>query len=173
MEINLLRFPHKQIRAQVIKEYIADRHDKAVCFSCGNAAVQLERAGVKTLHIGAQGALSPRKWFTQAEIHDTFPNHFDATSGHLPTELMVLLADAYKKHLRQLPKVVYVPTGSGETLVCLKLAFPDTDFIAVYNLDDATEYNAECPLNPFVRAMAKSIIYSGRKVINGKTTEGN
>lgn len=173
MEVELLRFPHKQIRAQVIKEYIADRHDKAVCFSCGNAAVQLERAGIKTLHIGAQGALSPRKWFTQAEIHDIFPKYFDATSGHLPAELMVLLAQAYKEYLKHLPPVVYVPTGSGETLVCLKLAFPNVDFVAVYNLDAATEYNADCPLNLYVRAMAKKIIYAGKEVENGKTTKGN
>ena len=163
MEVELLRFPHKRIRAQIIKQYIEGRYKKAVCFSCGNAAMALEDAGVKTLHIGEHGVLKPQKWFTQAEIHEMFPDYFDATSGHLPAELMNMLANAYKNYLRELPPEVYVPTGSGETLVCLKTAFPAVDFVAVYNLDKATEYGESCPLNALVKALAMDVIFEPYK----------
>lgn len=166
MEVELLRFPHKQIRAQVIKRYMEGKYSKAVCFSCGNAAQALDDAGVETLHIGAKGVLEPRKWFTQAEIHYIFPDYFDATSGHLPAEVMNLLAQAYKEYLGELPPLVYVPTGSGETLICLKTAFKAVDFVAVYNIDPATEYSESCPLNAFIRLLAKDIIYG---VDDGKT----
>ena len=167
MKYKLLRFPHKQLRACVIREYIRGRYDKVVCFSCGNAAKALEDAGVDTLHIGEMGVLEPHKWFTQAEIQKAFPTHFDATSGNLPVELMNKLAVTYRRYLtttldeykQQLEDdVVYVPSGSGETLVCLKLAFPDKKFVAVYNLDKATEYSSECPLNGLVRALAFDVI---------------
>lgn len=162
MEVELLRFPHKRIRAQVIKEYMRGRYDRAVCFSCGNAARELEAAGVNVLHIGEKGDLVPTRWFTPREIAAAFDGYFDATSGHLPTDLMITLSEAYKNYFKELPDTVYLPTGSGETLVCLKLAFPDTDFIAVYNLDKATEYDAACCLNKYVEIMASKIIFGGK-----------
>lgn len=152
----MLRFPHKRIRAQVIKDYIDGQ--RVVCFSCGNAAAALQDIGVDTLHIGEKGDLTPNRWFTQADIKKAFPQHFDATSGHLPIELMNLLSAAYKKYLGDLPPVVYLPTGSGETLVCLKMAYPNTRFVAVYNLDDSTRYDKECPLNDLVKALAYEVI---------------
>lgn len=164
MAVELLRFPHKKIRAEVIKRYIQGRYEKAVCFSCGNAARELQAAGVNTLHIGVNGDLQPNKWFTQQEIATAFPTHFDATSGHLPAELMIMLAEEYKKYLGELPDLVYLPTGSGETLICLKLAYPATQFVAVYNLDSATEYDSRCVLNKFVELAADGIIYNGKEV---------
>ena len=160
MQNNMLRFPHKAIRARVIKEYLAAQGcEKVVCFSCGNAAERMQEAGLDVLHIGPKGVLAPRKWFTQKEIACEFPGRFDATSGHLPAELMYALSQAYKAHIGHLPQKVYVPTGSGETLVCLKLAYPDTDFVAVYNMDDATEYSPDAPLNAYVAAMAADVLF--------------
>ena len=163
--MDLLRFPHKAIRATCIKEYMKGRYERAVCFSCGNAARELKAAGVDTLHIGPEGELDPRRWFTQREISLMFPGYFDATSGHLPAELMAALGEVYKRHLGELPQKVYVPTGSGETLVCLKLAYPEHDFIAVYNLDKATEYSPNCPLNKYVEVMAAGIIFADKEGI--------
>ena len=170
MEAELLRFPHKRIRAHVIKQYIQGRYKKVICFSCGNAAAELEAAGVDTLHIGDKGVLTPRQWFTQAEIADIWPGYFDATSGHLPIELMSILGSAYKAYLTQvmrleLPDLVYVPCGSGETLVCLKLAYPNKKFVAVYNLDKATEYSPRCPLNDLVKLLAEARIFHEGDII--------
>lgn len=167
MEADLLRFPHKAIRAQVIKKYIEGRYDKVVCFSCGNAAAELHKAGVKVLHIGRHGILEPHKWFSQAEIAETFPNYFDATSGHLPMELMLLLSAEYRAYLGELPPVVYLPCGSGETLLCLKLAYNDTRFVAVYDIDEATEYDERCVLNPIVELLADKIIHKEQEAGNG------
>ena len=156
----LLVFPHKQIRAQVIKEYMqAAGYTRAVCFSCGNAAQALQAAGVDVLHIGERGDLTPNKWYTLAEIKRDFPLCFDATSGHLPIDLMQALAQAYRHYLQDsLGDTVYVPTGSGETLVCLKLAYPDKKFYAVYDLNKATEYSKDAPLNEMVALLAAGVV---------------
>lgn len=156
----LLIFPHKQIRAQAIKEYMERAgYERAVCFTCGNAADALAEAGVDVLHIGPRGDLIPGKWFTQADIHKAFPQYFDATSGHLPMELMLAIADRFRDHLQDsLGDVAYVPTGSGETLVCLKLAYPDKEFVAVYDLNSATEYSEGAPLNKLVAALAYRLV---------------
>lgn len=167
MGVKLLRFPHKRIRAQVVRKYMEGVYTRAVCFSCGNAATELEKAGVDVLHIGAHGVLAPNKWFTQAEIKHTFPEYFDATSGHLPMELMDALGKAYAEHLGALPETVYVPSGSGETVVCLKLAYPHTHFVAVYNIDEATEYSPGCPLNALVRLLCDDIVFDGRAYVGG------
>ena len=161
MAVELLRFPHKHLRAQVIKAYMAEcGYSKAVCFSCGNAARALEVVGVDTLHIGPHGVLAPQKWFTQAEIKHNFPQHFDATSGHLPVELMARLGATYRDYIGPLTGSIYVPSGSGETLVALKMANPGTNFIAVYNLDEATEYSEYAPLNALVRLLAAGVVFA-------------
>lgn len=161
MEVELLRFPHKRLRSVAIKQYMEKAgYRKAVCFSCGNAAQELARAGVDVLHIGPNGVLEPRRWFTQAEIANCFREYFDATSGHLPAELLKVLAKIYRGYLGEIGDGrIYVPTGSGETLVCLKLAYPDKKFVAVYNLDASTEYNEAAPLNDLVRVLADEVVF--------------
>ena len=160
MEYNLLRFPHKKIRAGIIKRYMqAAGINCAVCFSCGNAAEALTNEGVDTLHIGPRGSLNPLKWWTQDEITKCFPTDFDATSGHLSVYLMQEIGSAYRDYLGDLnDDIIYVPSGSGETLVCLKLAYPDKNFVAVYNLDDATRYSEEAPLDRLVEILSYEVI---------------
>lgn len=155
---NLLRFEHKKIRANVIKDYIGV-NTPVICFSCGNASRELKLAGLNVLDISPTGDLLALRWFTINEIKQKFNGYFDATSGHLDITLMGLIGKAYKEILGDLPNPCYVPTGSGETLVCLKLAYPQIDFIAVYNLDYATEYSKDAPLNDLVKVLAKDIEY--------------
>lgn len=160
MKLTLLSFPHKKIRSQVIKEYIKKDYKQVVCFSCGNAARALEEEGLNVIHIGTQGELTPNKWYTMQEIHNRFPTAFDATSGHLNMELMKKIGQKYKEYLGELDETMYIPTGSGETLVCLKLAYPEQNFIAVYNLGVETEFNTHAPLNKLVEWCSDKIIYN-------------
>jgi len=108
------------------------------------------------LAIGAQEALVPGKWWSVPEIRQRFPDRFDATSGHLPLPLMLALASAMRERLGELPCAEYaVPTGSGETIVALRWAYPGTRFVAVYDLDRATQYHDEAPLLPLVRQQGR------------------
>jgi len=159
MNKKYLTFPHKQIRAEAIKKYIKGLNKKVICFSCGNAAEALENEGLDVLHIGEHGVLDANVWFSQQSIGYLFPDYFDATSGHLNMELMLIIAMRYKEYLGELSSPVYLPTGSGETLVCLKLVYPEVDFVAVYNLGPETEYSEYAPLNPLVRALASEVIF--------------
>jgi len=152
-----LTFPHKQIRAKVIRRYINSFNKKVICFSCGNAAEALENEGLFVLHIGERGVLDANVWFTQQSIEALFPDYFDATTGHLSMELMLLIAEEYKEYLGELESPVYLPTGSGETLVCLKMVYPEIDFIAEYNLGPETEYSEYAPLNQLVQLLASEI----------------
>lgn len=159
MAVELFRFPNKKYRAEVIRDYMAEHgYERAVCFSCGNASRALKEAGIPTLDISAGGDLIANRWFEIGEVHKYFPDYFDATSGHLPMDCMLKIAQFYALMLTTIPKEIILPTGSGETLVCLKLAFPETKITAIYNLDAATQYDAEAPLNKLVEILAAKII---------------
>lgn len=112
------------------------------------------------MDISPCGDMIAKRWFTPSEVQKWFPDSFDATSGHLSIELMCKIADAFKEYLGELPQVNYIPTGSGETIVCLKMAYPDKEFVAVYNIDQATEYSAEATLNRLVQCMASNTIFA-------------
>lgn len=161
----LLTFPHKKIRSKVIKEYIKNNYTKIVCYSCGNAGRALEELNLDVLHIGEEGTLDANKWFSMKEINHYFHEYFDATSGHLNIELMQLISKEYLNYFGQNKfkpyEEVYVPTGSGETLICLKIAYPQTNFVAVYNLGKETEYNPNAPLNKLVELLSSKIIFDG------------
>ena len=134
-------------------------HRTAVCFSCGNASAELKAVGVDVIDVSPRGDLLPLRWFAPHEIASVFPGAFDATSGHLPIECMAMVADEFKRYLREVPPRLYVPSGSGETIVALKMAFPDIWMCAVYDIDDATEYSEFAPLNAVVRAIADDIVH--------------
>ena len=150
----------KRIRAEVVRAYM-ERNGipYAVCFSCGNASRYLREAGVPMIDISPQGDLTANRWFTMEEIRQRFPNAFDATSGHLPTDMMHEIAERLRAELSFDTDTEYViPTGSGESIVCLKMAFPEAKLTPQYNdSDPATEFNEEAPLNGIVRAMFNKI----------------
>lgn len=155
-----LRVPAKRIRARVIARW-CKRAGVAgvVAFSCGNATRELRRAGLYVVEVAPRGALRAGRWWGADEIRRAWPHLLDATSGHLPAPLMLEIATALRRHLGRLGAGPYlVPTGSGETIVCLAMAYPRTRFVAAYDdRDPATRYEPRAPLAPLVRAFAHEI----------------
>lgn len=150
----------KRLRALVIKRYMERNGiERAVCFSCGHASDWLKTVGVKTLDISPSGDMLSRRWFTQEEIRTLYPLFFDATSGHLPLFLMREIAKELKREITLTDNLqYYVSSGSGETAVCLKLAYPQADIVPVYNSNDpATTYSPFAPLNDLVEALFPKI----------------
>jgi hypothetical protein len=150
-----LNFPHKQIRARVIAEFVrAAGYQGVVVFTCGNAAKTLRDEGLSVTEVGPRGDLKTDKWWTIAEIHRAWPDLLDATSGHLTVPLMGDIAKAYLAHLGDLPAGRYsVPSGSGETVTCLRIAYPLLTFDPSYNNDKPeTTRHPGAPLNAIVDA---------------------
>lgn len=146
------------------------RYQGVVVFTCGHSADELRKQllpGLDVIEIGPRGVLNTGKWWTPAEIHNTFPNLFDATSGHLPLPLMVAIAADFRKYLAEGTNFnaagqYYVPTGSGETIVALQMAFPNATFAAVYdNTHPETTRDPEAPLNPVVDALFEVEFWNG------------
>ena len=69
--------------------------------------------------------------------------------------LMMDFARALRDELGELPpaECYQVPTGSGETITCLRWAYPDLHFVAVYNQGRPTQFEKKAPLNLAVAAM--------------------
>jgi len=153
----VLEFPNKKLRARAIADYVREAgYRGVVVFTCGNAAAALREQGLEVVEIGPRGDLHAGKWFTQAEIHRAWPDLFDATSGHLSVPLMGDIAKVFREHLGDLPPGRYsVPSGSGETIACLRIAYPLLDFDAAYdNSKLETMHDPGAPLNPVVQAEA-------------------
>lgn len=161
MEIKDYYKTEKQTRANAIKRYMERNGiQRAVCFSCGNASRYLKEAGVNVLDISPTGDLEALRWFSMEEIRSVYKDTFDATSGHLPMDLMNEIANELAEKIENPGSdTCYVSAGSGETIVCLSLAFPEASLVAVYdNSSQATEYSEHAPLNKLVKAIAKEII---------------
>lgn len=143
------------IRAHMAAAGIAD----AVCFSCGNAARALRDAGVPVLEIGPAGPLRPSAWWSEAMVRRVWPDRFDATSGHLSVALMTTIGARLRAALGELEDQTVVPCGSGETLVCLALAYPQVRFVAEYDMcRPETEYHPQAPLNVLVARLASRVV---------------
>lgn len=159
--MRLLKLENKRIRAEVIKEFLKwKKYDWVVCFSCWNATKELKKVWLNVIDISPNWDFIPNRRFFPNEVKQVFPTYFDATSWHLSIELMQKIWEAFKKELWEIWDENYVATWSWETIVELKLAYPDKDFIAVYNLDKATQYDEEATLNSLVRIIAKEVIFS-------------
>lgn len=152
-----LTIPHrKALRAAVIAQHVRESGlPGVVCFSCGNASRALKEAGLFVVEIAPGGDLSTGRWWTAPEIARAWPHLFDATSGHLAFPVMAAVADALRIDLGELPAGTYtVPTGSGETLVCLSMAYPACRFLPVYGIGQGTQFEPRAPLNGLVQALA-------------------
>jgi hypothetical protein len=158
-QINLMQ---KRARAKAVAEYLKAIGQKGcVCFTCGNAGEALAEAGLLVTMV-----VKPEKWYEFAEIQKRY-KLFDATSGHLPAPLMREVAWHLAAELRENPIVlaviasalkndmaVNIPTGSGETLVTLKMLYPLLRVMPVYNTDASTMFHPKAPLNALVLALA-------------------
>lgn len=151
-----LETPAKAIRARIIVDYATTAgYEGIVCFSCGNASAALRTASMgllPVLDVSPAGDLEPRRWWTPAEIARTWPRWFDGTSGHLPAHLIADIGAALRAHLGHLdPHTTYlVPTGSGETITALSVAYPGHTFAALYGTEPATRRELRAPMNPYV-----------------------
>jgi|WetSurSiteA1Bulk_404760.scaffolds.fasta_scaffold25453_2 hypothetical protein len=162
---NTLIFPAKKIRARIIADHVrAARYRGVVVFGCGNGAAALRDEGLYVVDVSPRGAISPNKWWTPTEIHECWPDLFDATSGHLPLWMMLDIGRAFRAHLGDLAGPLNIPTGSGETILCLQFSYSETEFIPVRNLDEATRYDPQAPLNPLVSFWADNQL---RRSTNG------
>lgn len=147
--MNYLRFPNKAIRARVIAKYVRRAgYRGVVCFSCGNASAELRKVLPFVVDISPTGGLVPTLQWSPEAIHTTWPELLDATSGHLPVFLMIRVAGAFREYLGFLsPKTLYhVPTGSGETITCLRWAYPAVHFTPCSDGTPATKADARAPL---------------------------
>lgn len=132
-----------------------------VCCSCGNASKALKETGLYTVAIAPNGDLRANRWFKHQEIARMFPGLLDATSGHLPLPLMERIGQAYAECLTtQADKLFwahhdfYLPTGSGETLLALRLVFAGTRFHPIrWKGNPATEFNHKSLLNHGLQLM--------------------
>lgn len=140
----------KRLRSRLVRAYMERAGlTRAVCFTCGNAGRALLAEGVSTLVVGEGGILVPGRWWNPAEIARTWPGWFDATCGHLPLPLMVDLARHLRREVGHLQPGGYeVPTGSGETIVCLRWAYPLHYFEPVQDGTPATAWHEDAPLYP-------------------------
>lgn len=162
MKLSTQNFPHKNIRAAVIWQHVtrAGCYDGVVCFSCGNASAALRDSGppdMQIVEIGPRGCLQTSDWWEPWQIAKTWPRLFDATPGHLPLPMMMELAAAYRQFLGQITAggVVDVPTGSGETITALFMAY-GPHFRPVYDQrEPSTRRDDESPLNALVDLLAR------------------
>jgi hypothetical protein len=72
--------------------------------------------------------------------------------------VLLRIARRYQEHLGQLdPAVTWVvPTGSGETVLALRLVYPGIKFVARYdNALHCTRYEPDNPLNAAVAALVE------------------
>lgn len=145
-----LNFDFKLHRAILIASVFKGKKMPIVCLTCGNAAVTLRMncdGEILELGPGVNAVMKPNKWLRPHEVAQMFPNHFDATSGHLPFWMLVILAGSLRekesKYLVGEDKIL-VPSGSGESAVIAKLAFPRCTVIAQFdNSKPSTTFNQE------------------------------
>lgn len=153
----------KRLRAEVIAKHLKQiGEQRCVCFTCGNAAAALRKAGVQVVEVGAKGKLKPSTWFGYSDIQQAFNGLFDATSGHLPMPLMRQIAARVRREKEIIKWIInahteaggfFVPTGSGESIVVLAMAYPRGVFLPVRFKHPATKYDKDAPLNDLVKAL--------------------
>lgn len=144
----------KDIRAKVIKKHLdAIGTNKCICFTCGNATISLRSHGINVISIGDNEELKTNKWWTYSEIQKYF-GLFDATSGHLPLPLIndisIQVRDKLNSMIKDIDEIIDIPTGSGESLLIMCMAFPKKRFRSIRLNNKETVYNIDAPLNHLV-----------------------
>ena len=151
-----INLDEKLIRSKVIKAYLGN--DKCFCFSCGNATKALQNAGVNVIAVSPKDAINATRYVSPLEATKLF-NCFDATPGNLPIYMIKDIAAEIKKVLPrkiiESSAPIYIPTGSGETLLAMSFIFPISRLRAVVDIEDTNspiffseEYS---PLFHFIR----------------------
>ena len=159
MKILKINLHIKRVRAEVIRKHLHSiGTNKCVCFTCGNARKALEKAGLDVVGVGNNEKLKPNKWFSYSEIQNTF-NRFDATSGHLPLPIMNKIATelqqyCFKNGWIDNKEEYLIPTGSGESIVLMNMAFPEVTFYPIREGTPETEFSKQAPLNRLVYALS-------------------
>jgi len=151
LKVNLLE---KKIRAEVVKEYLNYFGiNECVCFTCGNSGKFLKKVGLNVITVGENEFLKPARWFEYEEISNTFKS-FNATSGYLNIVLMNRIAEKIREVIGELDENNYlIPTGSGETLFALFLAYPDKRFYPLRLGTPETRFDEGNPLNKLLNAI--------------------
>lgn len=168
VEAKILKIPNKQWRSEVIVDHVRNTlgHNKIIVFSCGNAARALKEQGLDVISGGPAGKCDfvPEKWYSPEEIAQKWPDRFDATSGHLSSEMMQKIGRRFRMGIGPLKEDnIIIPTGSGETIYCLNLAYPGKNFIALYDEDNpATKYEEANPFNRKVRDIATMFLRTSK-----------
>lgn len=162
MSKRLFHVPNrKQLRAELVRDFCASAGIAgAVCLSCGNASralKELETPAFNVVAIAPGGDLMPARWLRADEIRRAFPQHLDATSGHLTIPLMAGLAALFAERLQAPPRGSewLVETGSGETIVALSMAFPDVRWSPLYTAKPHSLFSPQAPANALVCALAR------------------
>ncbi len=157
---------NKKERSSIVIDYAKTHlYEGIVVFSIGNPedlTRSILRSSLNLISVSPGGDLqSANKWWSQEEIRTSWPNYFDATSGHLPLFLLNKIVIKIRSKFLGIREDVeyFVPTGSGETFVCMAMAFPTISFKAVYNIDRYTQWNPNAPLNDLVNALACQVHY--------------
>lgn len=152
----------KKVRAEVIQRHLhALGQNRCVCFTCGNAAEKLRRVGLDVVAVGTGLDLQPGRWFGYTDVARSFNGLFDATSGHLPVPFMAEIGTLLARKLGPWRWDTRIPTGSGETIVCLKMGYPSVGFTPVSDGTPATAQHELAPLAKLVALIAGGTVGTG------------
>jgi len=145
----------KQLRAAWIATYCKSAGYAGVsCLTCGTTGVALIEACRKE-GLECRVFSNPCKWWGNAEfIKYNGTQFFDATSGHIPLFIICQLGKVYREYLGEISEeTITVPTGSGETALSLRIAYPDKIIIAQYGESAEIKRDTDAPLNAAVDAL--------------------
>lgn len=145
----------KQLRAAWIAAYCKRAGYAGVtCLTCGTTGIALIEACRKE-GLECRVFSNPQRWWGNAEfIEYNGTQFFDATSGHIPLFIICALGEVYREYLGEISDdEIVVPTGSGETALSLRVAYPNKTIIAQYGESAEIKRDLHAPLNSAIDAL--------------------
>jgi hypothetical protein len=145
----------KRLRAEFLAQHcVRSGFTGIACLTCGTTGIALIHACQKH-DLECRVFSNPKRWWSNEEfIKHNGTQFFDATSGHIQLLLMCKLGLIYRGLLGDIEdSSITVPSGSGETALSLKFAYPDKIIIAEYGNTKETKKEPYAPLNEIVRAL--------------------